>query len=232
MGANSQYSSVPQSDDTDLEQRPAKVRAQDFRIPGTAAALDDEEDIDADGFGPRRRGGRRQQQHERPPLSWYTLAKRTLYLVVLVTLALGLGFCAGSKHQQMKGCGSGGSSKSSGHAQLGEEVSEGGLLPPQSLVPESRFSPRSFSQARSFQNQVLTLRPIVPMKGVKFGFPTPYEDTDIAGDKLWDALMPRKYTHMYHPTCPRTLLSLSLAHSHTCTNIYVWKTWPQYSSTK
>lgn len=28
------------------------------------------------------------------------------------------------------------------------------------------------------------------MKEVKFDFPTPYEDTSIAGDKLWDALMP------------------------------------------
>lgn len=30
------------------------------------------------------------------------------------------------------------------------------------------------------------------MKEVKFDFPTPYEDTSIAGDKLWDALMPSK----------------------------------------
>lgn len=35
---------------------------------------------------------------------------------------------------------------------------------------------------------------LVPMKDVKFDFPTPYEDTSIAGDKLWDALMPSKLT--------------------------------------
>lgn len=30
------------------------------------------------------------------------------------------------------------------------------------------------------------------MKGVKFDFPTDYEDTSVEGDKLWDKLMPSK----------------------------------------
>lgn len=30
------------------------------------------------------------------------------------------------------------------------------------------------------------------MKGVKFDFPTDYEDTSVEGDKLWDKLMPRE----------------------------------------
>lgn len=30
------------------------------------------------------------------------------------------------------------------------------------------------------------------MKEVTFDFPTPYENTSVEGDKLWDALMPSK----------------------------------------
>lgn len=32
----------------------------------------------------------------------------------------------------------------------------------------------------------------VPIKEVKFDFPTDYEDTSVEGDKLWDKLMPSK----------------------------------------
>lgn len=39
----------------------------------------------------------------------------------------------------------------------------------------------------------LTRSMIVPMKGVKFDFPTDYEDTSVEGDKLWDKLMPSKW---------------------------------------
>lgn len=32
------------------------------------------------------------------------------------------------------------------------------------------------------------------MKEVKFDFPTAYEATDVEGDMLWNALMPRMWT--------------------------------------
>lgn len=120
MGASSRYTSVPQSEEADLDQRPAKVRAQDFHALDAA-----EGGSDVDGLFGRRRC-------ESAPLSWYTLTKRALYLAVLVTLALALGFCAGSKHRGMKGCGT------SGHD--AEQQGANGLLAPQSLVPDSTWS--------------------------------------------------------------------------------------------
>lgn len=146
MGSNSRYASVPQSDEVLFDHRSDKVRAQDFgnaRRGGNddaAAALPLEED---GLYGQRRRMRRGDDEDS---LSWYTLIKRSLILGVLVTVTLALGFCAGSKHQQMKGCGgSGGSSgsMSSGHEHQGASSSSsdsnGGLLPPQSLVPDSMF---------------------------------------------------------------------------------------------
>lgn len=137
MGASSQYASVPQSDEVmGLDQRSDKLRARDFGADAALLGEEEEGGFENSGFSSarRRRNGDR--------LSWYTLVKRALFLALLVTLILALGFCAGTKHQRMKG-GSGSGSSMSSHEQ--EQLSEGasgkagGLLPPQSLVPDSMW---------------------------------------------------------------------------------------------
>lgn len=125
MGASSRrYTSVPQSDQAVLSPplgRSAAAAARDFKAP----VGDDDDEEEGGGFL-FSRGSQRN--------SYWTIVKRGLFLAVLATGALALGFCAGSKHQQMKGCSSSNSNSGHGHEQ---QQHAGGLLPPQSLVPDS-----------------------------------------------------------------------------------------------
>lgn len=128
MGASSRrYTSVPQSGEAALSP-PLGRSARDF----TASVGDDDEE--GGGF-PVSRGSQRN--------SYWTIVKRGLFLAVLATGALALGFCAGSKHQQMKGCSSS-SNSNSGHDHEQQQQHAGGLLPPQSLVPDSTYFALSF----------------------------------------------------------------------------------------
>ncbi|KAF3768853.1 hypothetical protein M406DRAFT_327269 [Cryphonectria parasitica EP155] len=119
------------------------------RVP-LFATEDDSAALDAQDGGDRRR---------RRCGSLYEGVKNVLYLVLLLLLAIVLGFCVGRKHPQMNMGGGVGLGSSGGRL-------DNGLLPAQAFVAE------------------------IPMKEVKFDFPTAYEDTSIDGDKLWDDLMP------------------------------------------
>lgn len=160
MGASSRrYTPVPQSDEAALSPPLGRsaAAARDFK----ASVGDDDDEEEGGGFL-FSRGSQRD--------SYWTTVKRGLFLAVLVTGTLALGFCAGSKHQQMKGCSS--SSSSSKQQQLGEAGLAEGLLPPQSLLPDSTFFALSFlGEGRGFPrtiifhvNSVLTSLPSSPPK--------------------------------------------------------------------
>lgn len=95
---------------------------------------------------------------------WFEHARRGLFLSSVAMLLLVMGFCLGRSHEH-RVRGGGGSAESMAAAILGAGAG-GGLLPQQAFVPE------------------------IPTTEVVFDFPTPYEDTSVEGDKLWDALMP------------------------------------------
>jgi hypothetical protein len=61
------------------------------------------------------------------------------------------------------------------------------LLPQQAFIPNSIYSFSQIGKAFVVWWKSIT----VPMVERKFTFPTPYEDTEIEGDKLWNDLMPR-----------------------------------------
>lgn len=152
MGVASQYAPVPPSYDAVLDQRSDKVRARDFGVDAALLAEEMEDDDEEDEYGDFRRARRRRDEGRS---SCCTLIRRALLLAALVTLALALGFCAGTKHERMK-VGSSSSSSISGHAQqqLSEGTSSkaGGMLPPQSLVPDSAYfsSPVSLGASPHF----------------------------------------------------------------------------------
>ncbi|KUI54282.1 hypothetical protein VP1G_01565 [Cytospora mali] len=107
-------------------------------------------------------------EQKRRRSSRYEAAKRTALLLTLTIIIFGLGFCAGNRLGHA-GDGRFGSSDDRVQSEVStaeEEGSGDGLLSPQAFVPE------------------------FPIKQVQFDFPTPYENTSIEGDKLWDALMP------------------------------------------
>ncbi|KAL1866052.1 hypothetical protein Daus18300_006953 [Diaporthe australafricana] len=99
-------------------------------------------------------------------------AKRVALMSVLAAVIFVMGFGAGDRY---------GNSATSAAA-VGEHEaavttsgeSAGNNLPAQAFVPD------------------------FPMKGVKFDFPTDYEDTSVEGDKLWDKLMPRELLLSFH----------------------------------
>ncbi|KAJ4421056.1 hypothetical protein N0V82_003960 [Gnomoniopsis sp. IMI 355080] len=114
-------------------------------------------------------------------MSNYEYAKRALIVFNLLMFGLIMGFCVGRKHPAMNAM-SGGTDEAS---------TTNGLLPPSAFVPDSEYAPDLWDIGFFEGKSVLTIGgEIVPMKQIKFDFPTPYEDTSIAGDKLWDALMP------------------------------------------
>lgn len=150
MGPTSRYASVSQSDEAqeavqlhNQTTRSDKARAQDFDDASSIASLEDGVDDvdDGDLLGWRRSTGRgtrrgfsRAKDGSMP--SCYTLVKRALLLGALVIFSLALGFCVGSKHQQRKGCSAAAAGDGSSKATNGHKGDEGGLLPPQSLVPD------------------------------------------------------------------------------------------------
>lgn len=154
-------------------------------------------------------------------ISWYEFAKRALVLGSMLMLGLVLGFCVGrrSPDLQLGGGGTGeeaqagaeGSVAASVAVDVDEQVQ--GLLPPSAFVPESECCTasilvmgRSFCVKRKRGKERKKEREregekacrlicetfAVPLKGVQFTFPTPYEDPGVPGDKLWNALMPSK----------------------------------------
>ncbi|KAK2600542.1 hypothetical protein N8I77_010069 [Diaporthe amygdali] len=98
-------------------------------------------------------------------------AKRAVFVSILALVVFLLGFGAGDRYgKAAKSTATATATVSIGEQEAavtgGESGSGGALLPPQAFVPD------------------------FPMKGVKFDFPTEYEDTSVEGDKLWDKLMP------------------------------------------
>lgn len=120
-------------------------------------------------------------------------AMRWAFISLFTVVVFLLGFAAGDRYgQTVKAAVSIGGPEAV--AEGGESGNNATLLSPQAFVPDCELNTWAQIAAAGWVREVreLTRLMAVPMKGVKFDFPTEYEDTSVEGDKLWDKLMPSK----------------------------------------